>query len=294
MSAIDPAARGRPPALIRAPLAAGPDGMPSRRPISPDPAMSFDPWILFTHFGPRELHETSWGFPAHPHKGFETVTYMLEGRLEHRDSSGGHAILEPGDVQWMTAGDGIVHSELPPDDFMREGGTVNGFQIWLNLSRVNKAAPAGFQMLRGAETPVAEPAAGVSVRVIAGVLGEARSPIRMLTPVGLMHARLAPGAVWTFEPAPGDVALVYVFGGSARIENARGGVAASDGDLAHCGWDGAPLRIAADGDDAADLLVLTGAPIGEPVAAYGPFVMNTREEIIAAIHDYQAGRLGAL
>lgn len=294
MTAIHPAARSGPLVLTRAPLTVGPDGMPARRPITPDPAMSCDPWIYFTHFGPRELHETSWGFPAHPHKGFETVTYMLEGRLEHRDSSGGHAILEAGDVQWMTAGAGIVHSELPPEDFARAGGAVNGFQIWLNLSRANKAAPAGFQMLRGAEMPVVEAAAGVTVRVIAGALGEARSPVRLLTPVGLLHARLERDAVWRHAAARGDVALVYVFGGAAQIENARGGLKAASGDLAHCGWDGGPLHIAADGEGDADVLVLTGTPIGEPVAAYGPFVMNSREEIIAAIHDYQAGRLGAL
>lgn len=264
------------------PAALGPDRMPARRAFVPEQSRPFDPFLMFVEFGPRELHETDWGFGPHPHKGFETITYMREGGIEHRDSAGGHAVLGPGDVQWMTAGAGIVHSEEPPAALREHGGVVHGFQIWLNLPAALKEAAPGFAVLRGAETPRAEPAPGVSVRVIGGSCSAVASPLRLRAPAFLWHATLAPGARWTFAKEDGWSAFAYAFSGP---EHGRLTVFDRAGDAATLAHDGAaPL----------DLLVMGGQPFDEPIASYGPFVMTSREEIIAAIRDYQSGRMGSL
>lgn len=283
-----------PPRVLNTPLMTGPDGMPARRVFTPEMSASFDPFLYFVHFGPRELHETNWGFPAHPHKGFETITYMLEGSLEHRDSAGGHAILEPGDVQWVTAGKGIIHSEIPPAAFQQSGGTVDGFQIWLNLASRHKSAPAGYQMLRAGETPIARPASGVTLRIIGGELGDKRSPVRMLTPVNLIHARLDRGAAWHHELSVGHNAFAYVIAGACEIESAGGTTGGEAGQVTVFGADNDAVTVTPAGSGSCDLLFLSGAPIDEPIAAHGPFVMTSRDEIIAAIEEYNSGRMGRL
>jgi redox-sensitive bicupin YhaK (pirin superfamily) len=264
------------------PSALGPDRMPARRAFVPEHSRPFDPFLMFVEFGPRELHETGWGFGPHPHKGFETITYMLEGGIEHRDSAGGHAVLGSGDVQWMTAGGGIVHSEEPPARLREHGGIVHGFQIWLNLPAALKEAPPGFSVLRGAEIPLAEPAPGVAVRVIGGRCGTIESPVRLRSPVFLWHVTLAPGARWSFAKADGWSALAYAF---SEAERGRMTVFDRAGEI---------VSLAHDGAAALELLVLGGQPFDEPIASHGPFVMTTREEIIAAIRDYQSGRMGSL
>ncbi len=269
--------------------------MPARRVFTPETSAAFDPFLYFVHFGPHELHETDWGFPPHPHKGFETITYMLEGSLEHRDSAGGHAILKPGDVQWVTAGKGIIHSEIPPAAFQRSGGAVDGFQIWLNLAREHKAAPPGYQMLRAKDMPILEPASGVALRVIGGQVGDARSPVRMLTPVSVIRARLDRGACWRHDTIPGHNAFAYVIEGACAIEAAGNSPANGEtGQMIVLGADNGAVTLTAAGNDACDLLFLSGAPIKEPIAAHGPFVMTTREEIITAIEEYNSGRMGSL
>jgi redox-sensitive bicupin YhaK (pirin superfamily) len=274
--------------------APGPDRMPARRLFSPERSPPFDPFLYFVHFGPRDVRETDWGFPAHPHKGFETITYMLEGQLEHYDSAGGHAVLEPGDVQWVTAGAGIVHSEIPPEAFKAAGGTVDGFQIWLNLAIKDKAAAPGYQMLRAADTPVVEPSKGVTLRIIGGAADGQASPVSMLTPISLIHARIASGAVWKHAPEPGHNPFVYLFGGACEIAIAPGSAKLRDGQVALLGIDPGEITIAGAGDAAADLLYLAGRPIREPIASYGPFVMASREEIVEAIEEYNSGRMGTL
>ena len=264
------------------PSALGPDRMPARRAFVPEASLPFDPFLMFVQFGPRELHETGWGFGPHPHRGFETITYMLDGGIEHRDSAGGHAVLGPGDVQWMTAGAGIVHAEEPPAALRRNGGIVHGFQIWLNLPAALKVAPPGFSVLRGAETPLAAPAPGVTVRVIGGRCGDVESPVRLRSPVFLWHVTLAPGARWSFAKEDGWIAASYAF---SAAERGRMTVFDRAGEIVSLAHDGAaPL----------ELLVLGGRPFDEPIASYGPFVMTTREEIAAAIRDYQSGRMGSL
>lgn len=264
------------------PAALGPDRMPARRAFGPDQSRPFDPFLALTHFGPRELHETDWGFGPHPHKGFETVTYMLEGGIEHRDSVGGHALLGPGDVQWMTAGGGIVHAEEPPAALREHGGVIHGFQIWLNLPAALKETPAAFSVLRAADIPRCKPVPGVVVRVIGGRCGEAESPVRLHSPVFLWHVTLAPGARWTFAKADGWSALAYAFTDPSR---ARVTVFDRAGETA---------TLANEGAVALDAIVMGGQPFDEPIASYGPFVMTSREEIVAAIRDYQAGRMGSL
>ncbi|HUT49731.1 MAG TPA: pirin family protein [Alphaproteobacteria bacterium] len=274
--------------------APGPDRMPARRLFSPERSPPFDPFLYFVHFGPRDVRETDWGFPAHPHKGFETITYMLEGQLEHYDSAGGHAVLEPGDVQWVTAGAGIVHSEIPPDAFKAAGGTVDGFQIWLNLARKDKAATPGYQMLRAGDMPVARPSDGVTLRIIGGAAADQASPVAMRTPISLIHARIEPGGVWRHQPAAGHNPFVYVFGGACDVGIANGGASARDGQVVLLGLDPGGVTLTATSDGPADLLYLAGTPIGEPIASYGPFVMTSREEIVEAIDDYNSGRMGVL
>lgn len=294
--------------IIDCPSQPGSDGMPVARPFAGRALDGFDPFINFVHFGPRPINETNWGFPAHPHKGFETITYMLDGQLEHHDSQGGHAILSPGDVQWMTAGRGIIHSELPPDDFQHSGGLVHGFQIWLNLKAANKSTEPGFQMLRAEDMPVERPAEGVELRVIA----RADGPMTMLTPIEFIHARIAPGATWHRPVTPRHRALFYVVSGEAAVtkqEDAlptataipvRAGQLVEDVsrlDVAHSN----PLALAVTGKRTGsgpssapvELLYLSGRPLCEPVVGYGPFVMNTAEEIAHAVREYQSGQMGA-
>lgn len=264
------------------PREVGPDGMPTRHAIHHETARHFDPFLYFAHFGPRELKETTWGFPPHPHRGFETITYMLAGHLEHRDSVGAHAVLDPGDVQWMTAGGGIVHAEEPPAAFRRSGGLVHGFQIWLDLPRPLKRTAPGFQMLRGADMPVVEPRPGVSVRLIGGSLGQTASPVTTHSPVFLFHATLAPGAAWDIPVADGHACFAYGFSGAA------------DGQLRLFEHDGTLARLEGDPRAETDWLVLGGQRLEQPIAAYGPFVMSTREELVEAFEDYQAGRMGTV
>jgi redox-sensitive bicupin YhaK (pirin superfamily) len=260
----------------------GPDRMPVRHAFTPERSRPFDPFLYLAHFGPRELHETSWGFGPHPHRGFETITYLLAGGIEHRDSTGGHAVLGPGDVQWMTAGGGIVHAEEPPGALRRSGGIVHGFQLWLNLPGPLKSIPPGFAVLRGRDIPTTEPAPGVTVRVIGGRCGAAESPVRLRSPVFLWHATLSPGARWTFAKPPGWSAAAYAF---SAAEVGRTTVFDRAGEI---------VALAHDGTAPLDLLVLGGQPLGEPIASYGPFVMGSREEILDAIRDYQSGRMGSL
>jgi hypothetical protein len=268
------------------------DGMVVRRPF-PTPSLDhFDPFLLFDHMGPIELAPgQARGFPDHPHRGFETVTYILEGALEHRDSAGNHGVLGPGDVQWMTAGGGVVHSEMPTAGLRERGGRLHGFQLWVNLPRRDKMMHPRYQDVPAERIPVRE-RSGVRVKVIAGEALGGRAVIETRTPIFYLHFTLAPGAR-VAQPAPPDHhAMAYVFSGEAEVgtRTAREGdlvLFASDGD-------GVELSVGADAPAPADVLLIGGVPLREPVARYGPFVMNTREEIQQAVLDYQSGKLGRI
>ena len=243
-----------------------------------------DPFLMLDEFGSDQPNEYIAGFPAHPHRGFQTVTYMLDGHMLHEDHLGNRGHLKSGGVQWMTAGRGIIHSEMP----QQEQGLMRGFQLWINLPAAEKMSPAGYRDLEAAEIPVHEEAGGLRVKVIAGELRRAMATIRgpiqgLATAPEFWDVALPAGSVFLQELPVGHNVFVYVFEGEIDgLRRRQGGVFG----------EGRQLRLAA-GAAGARCLVLAAKPIGEPIVQYGPFVMNTREEVEQALRDYQSGRLVA-
>ena len=268
-------------------------GFVVRRPFPTAGLSLVDPFLLLDEMGPVDYRPgEAIGAPDHPHRGFETVTYALEGEFEHEDSAGHAGALAAGDVQWMTAGSGVVHSELPSRRIREQGGRVHGFQVWVNLPRRDKLVAPRYQEIPSARLPVGRSADGrAEVKVIAGEALGARAVIETRTPIFFQDWTLRPGAsVFLSVPAEHQ-AMAYVFAGEALV----GGSPVKDGQLALLGPGdavelGAPTAALAP----ARLLFLSGAPLREPVARYGPFVMNTEAEIRQAILDFQAGRLGEI
>lgn len=263
-----------------------------RRPLPTHGLELADPFLLLDEMGPAEYGPgEATGAPDHPHRGFETVTHVLDGEFEHEDSAGHRGSLKPGDVQWMTAGAGIVHSEMPSERIRRQGGRVHGFQIWVNLPARLKMTRPRYQEIPAARIPQAQSADGLSiVRVIAGEALGARAVIETHTPIVYQDWSLAPGADVSVALLPEQRALVYVFQGAAEIGDQ--GRLVKDGQLALLGeGEGVRLRGAAE---PGRLLLLAGVPLGEPVARYGPFVMNTEREIWEAARDYQSGKMGEI
>lgn len=255
-----------------------------------------DPFLLLDHLGAVEYAPgEAKGAPDHPHRGFETVTYIIDGAIEHRDSTGGGGLITDGDTQWMTAGAGIVHSEMPPEYLVRSGGLFHGVQLWVNLPRADKWTPPRYQDLAGGElTLLASRDGGALVRVIAGEIDGHAGPGHTHTPIAYVHATLEPGVRIELPWRPDFTAMAYVLAG--RGQAGADAVAVEDGRLVVFG-DGDHLELSADARQPAatpalEALVLGGRPIREPVVHYGPFVMNTKAEILEAIEDYQAGRMG--
>jgi len=275
------------------------DGFVVRRPFPGIGLSLVDPFLLLDHLGaveyaPGEAKGASW----HPHRGFETVTYIIDGAIEHQDSTGGGGLITDGATQWMTAGAGIFHSELPPQTLVVKGGLFHGVQLWVNLPKQLKWTPPRYQDIRARDvTLLASHDGAALVRVIAGELAGHQGPGVTRTPITYLHATVSPGAELAL-PWPRDFnAMVYVLAGRglAGIE-AR---PLDEGQLAIFGPGDAGLVRAGDPQPSAarsgwEILVLGGLPIREPVARYGPFVMNTREEIIQAVEDFQAGRMGII
>ncbi|ROR34574.1 pirin family protein [Inmirania thermothiophila] len=247
-----------------------------------------DPFLLLDEFRSDDPADYRAGFPAHPHRGFETVTYLLAGALRHRDSSGGGGRLGPGDVQWMTAGRGIVHEEMPDQG----EGLLHGFQLWVNLPAAHKMAAPRYRHVPAAAIPQLAPAPGATVRLVAGRLAGAEGPVvDVVTGPVYADLALAPGAVLAL---PLDEALngfLYVYEGTAEVGPAPAARRVGPRALAVLARAGDGLRVAA-GPAGARLLLAAARPIGEPIVQWGPFVMNTREEIEQALADYRAGRLG--
>jgi redox-sensitive bicupin YhaK (pirin superfamily) len=277
------------------------EGFPVRRAFAGVDLRALDPFIHMDQMGeveyaPGEPKGTAW----HPHRGFETVTYMLDGQMAHQDSNGGGGLITNGDTQWMTAGQGILHIETPPEQLVASGGLFHGFQLWVNLPRANKMAAPRYQDIRGAKVALLSSAdGGALVRVIAGEVGEHQEfsgPGSTHTPITLLHATITPGASLTLPWRPDFNALVYALGGSGTVGAEQRPF--ESGQLAVLGA-GDTITIAANETQETrhpglDVLVLGGQPIREPIAAYGPFVMNTKAEIVQAFEDYQAGRLGSV
>ena len=268
------------------------DGFPVRSIFSyNDDAEALSPFLLLDYAGPATFTPSSHrrGVGPHPHRGFETVTIVYSGEVEHRDSAGGGGIIGPGDVQWMTAGAGIVHQEYHGPAFARNGGEFEMVQLWVNLPTRHKMAEPGYQGITDAQIPeVALPANAGRVRVIAGEFDGHRGPARTFTPMNVWDVRLAAGQRTEFPVPEGHTTAVLVLRGELAVD----GEALRDADLAVFEREGDRLALAASVDST--FLLLTGIPLNEPVVGYGPFVMNTQDEIRQAIADFQGGRMGRI
>jgi quercetin 2,3-dioxygenase len=265
-------------------------GVKLRRVIGQPQLPDLDPFLLLDEFGTDKAEDYIAGFPDHPHRGFETVTYMLDGRMRHRDNHGNQGVLVPGSVQWMTAGRGLVHSEMPE----QQEGRMRGFQLWLNLPASEKMTAPKYQEFGPERIPIAAPAAGVTAKVIAGRVAGIVGPIfQPATDPTYLDVALEPGATFV-QALPKDyAAFLYVFEGVIEVGAARGTGAVRTHELAVLG-EGEEIRLSgvsagADGRTAR-AIVVAGRPLHEPVAKYGPFVMNTREELQQAFVDFQSGK----
>jgi len=259
------------------------------RPFPTERLDHFDPFLLLDRMGPASVRPgEAKGAPDHPHRGFETVTYMLEGESEHKDSHGHHGVIRSGDVQWMTAGAGVIHSEMPSQQFQRTGGRMDGFQLWVNLPRRDKMMKPRYQELPADSIPTAQ-GDGFTVRVIAGESHGASAVIDTRTPILYLHVKLDANA--SFEQRlPEDFnAFAYVIRGKVIVDGRT--IANDHAILFQREGEDAVLRA---GDEPAEFLLIGGRPLEEPIARYGPFVMNTQSEIIQAIRDFQSGRFGEI
>ena len=267
-----------------------------RRPFPQASFSEFDPFLLLDEMGPMKVAPgEAKGAPDHPHRGFETVTYLLSGEMEHKDSRGHAGRLTPGDVQWMTAGAGVVHSEMPSSEFQRTGGTMHGFQLWVNLPQRDKMTKPRYQEIPQAQIPQVSSEDGrVTVRIIAGEAMGQRAVIETHTPIIYLHYSIEPGGVVTQSVGAEYNAFAYVVNGAGLFGGAK--EKAGDGQLVMFAQDGETIRIEnpADADARLEVLLVAGVPLNEPVARYGPFVMNTEREIRQAFEDYVRGRMGAI
>ncbi|MFA5121781.1 pirin family protein [Zavarzinia sp.] len=271
-------------ALVRGQRTSDGAGVRLTRLLGHETVESADPFLMLDHFDTEEASDYIGGFPDHPHRGFETVTYMLEGRMRHGDNAGHSGVIGTGDVQWMTAGRGIVHSEMPE----QTEGLMRGFQLWVNLPKRDKMVPARYQEIPAATIPVEARGNGTTVKVIAGTTSQGtRGPIESgATAAHFFDIRLAQGASIEEALDPGLNALLVVYDGWVRIAGEKTVPAVNVALLGP----GERVAIANAGDEAAGVLLIAGRPLNEPVAWGGPFVMNTRDEVLQAARDYQAGR----
>jgi redox-sensitive bicupin YhaK (pirin superfamily) len=259
---------------------------------------ALDPFVHMDQMGEVEYAPGEpKGTPWHPHRGFETVTYMIDGQMAHSDSNGGGGLITNGDTQWMTAGAGILHIETPPEHLVASGGLFHGFQLWVNLPRTMKFADPRYQDIRAGKVAlVSSDDGGALLRIIAGDVAGHAGPGSTHTPIALVHATLSPGASLTLPWRPDFNALVYALAGQGSVGADRRPF--GSGQLAVFGT-GDTITVAASASQESrspnlDVLILGGQPIREPVVAYGPFVMNTKAEVMTAFEDYQAGRLGTI
>jgi quercetin 2,3-dioxygenase len=259
-------------------------GVKLRRSLGASQVARHDPFLMLDEFFSDDPNDYLAGFPSHPHRGFETVTYMLDGHMQHKDNHGNTGDLGPGDVQWMSAARGIIHSEMP----QQSEGRMRGFQLWLNLPAKEKMKPAAYRDIGSKDIPIVSLSEKSQVKVIAGRLGATTGPIHGgSTDPYYFDLHLAPGAVFEEAVPAGHNAFLYVYEGEALVGEARQPLAHRSAGLLSSGDS---IRVEARGEGAR-VLLLAGKPLREPVVQYGPFVMNTREEIEQAIADYQSGAL---
>ncbi|HYM88343.1 MAG TPA: pirin family protein [Nitrospiraceae bacterium] len=250
------------------------------------------PFILLDYAGPTfyPATDTPRGVGEHPHRGFETVTIVYQGIVAHRDSAGNSGVIGPGDVQWMTAASGIVHEELHEKEWAKRGGTLQAIQLWVNLPKSSKMSAPGYQTIVNDQIPVVQLKGGAgSLRVIAGSVGGAKGPARTFTPIELYDLRLRAGHSMPLQILDGYHVGLLILSGQASV---AGSHMLTEAELAVFTSTGEPITIIAEED--ATILVMAGEAIDEPVARYGPFVMNTKAELVQAVNDYQAGKMGHL
>lgn len=259
----------------------------TRRPLPGPQIDQLDPFLFLNHHGPQTYRPGNRGLPfgPHPHRGFETVTFILDGELSHLDSGGHESVIGPGGVQWMTAGSGLVHAELSPASFKQAGGPLEILQLWVNLPSRLKMTTPNYLGLQGAEIPKVE-AGGATIEVVSGEVAGVSGPFPSLIGIEMSVVRLAPGGAVNLPVAQGRAVFLYVVSGDIAV----GGQTAPRWNLVELNDDGD--AVAFDAPTGAVVLLGHAQPIGEPVFAHGPFVMNTREEIIQAIDDYNAGKFG--
>ncbi|HVF76081.1 MAG TPA: pirin family protein [Acidimicrobiales bacterium] len=289
LSAVDRPVRS----VSTAPTGYEGEGFPVRRAFAGVDLSDLDPFIHMDQmgsvdYGPGEPRGTSW----HPHRGFETVTYMLDGVMQHQDSHGGGGVIADGATQWMTAGGGILHIETPPEELVVKGGLFHGVQLWVNLPAKDKLAAPRYQSLDSGDVVLLSSSdGGALVRLIAGDLGDHRGPGATHTPITVVHASVAAGARLTLPWRRDFNALAYLLEGSGTAGVEQRPV--HSGQLAVFGA-GDSLTVTGTGPRGAEVFLLGGRPLREPIAAYGPFVMNTRAELIQAVEDFQSGRFGVI
>ena len=249
------------------------------------------PFLLLDYAGPQYFEPTDHprGVGEHPHRGFETVTIVYEGLAAHRDSAGNAGIIGPGDVQWMTAASGIVHEEMHEKQWAKKGGTLHAIQLWVNLPRAQKMSAPRYQTILNADIPAVEVDGGGTLRVIAGSFQGHKGPARTVTPIKLYDVQLKRGTPTALKFPQGHTVSVLVLNGRAVV---NGSHSAGEAELIVCHREGTQVMVEAH--EASRLLIMSGEPIDEPIARYGPFVMNTKAELVQAVNDYQAGKMGHL
>jgi len=265
-------------------------GFKVRRPFPTQYVDHIDPFLLLDEMGPADYapHKAV-GAPSHPHRGFETVTYLLSGAMVHEDSIGTRAVIKPGGVQWMTAGSGVIHSELPTDDMMALGGRMHGFQLWVNLSADRKMIPPRYQGYDADELAQTQLPNGGLLKVVAGTVLGVTGPVETTSPMTYAHAAMQANETIEWIPDASHTALVHVFDGEVTVNDQK----VVSGQMVVFERSTGAVKISTDVANvkSAQVLILGGAPLNEPVVRYGPFVMNTRQEIVDAVNDYQNGVL---
>jgi len=265
-------------------------GFKVRRPFPTSEVEDIDPFLLLDEMGPSDYApHKALGAPSHPHRGFETVTYLMDGAMVHEDSIGTRAVIKNGGVQWMTAGSGVIHSELPTDDMLALGGRMHGFQLWVNLPADRKMIPPRYQGYEADELTQVKLANGGLIKIVAGEVHGVIGPVETTSPMTYAHAVMQPNDSINWSPEASHTALVHIFAGAVSVN----GTKFESGQMVVFERSAGDIKIEADvkSDEPVQLLIIGGAPLNEPIVRYGPFVMNTRQQIVDAVTDYQAGRL---
>ncbi len=268
------------------------DGIPVTRAFPVPEMREFDPFLLFDHFGPINYEPGgATGVPAHPHCGFEAITYLLGGEVEHKDSWGGQAAIETGDIQWMTTGSGLIHSELVTEKFKKSGGIIQGLQIWVNLPKKDKQVKPWYQHIKKDDIPAIKESSGVEIKVLVGKVKETKSLVQTYSPVSIFDVQFSNSGQINLEISKNKIAMVYVIDGELQfVEENK---IAAKGQMIYYDQSADEINLTSISTEGS-YLVLAGEPLNEPVVRHGPFVTNTEGEMKQAMLDYQNGKMGEL